>query len=173
MPIMTGNMVDLKDEIVTTKDKKFNDFTIMIIGEEITQGISESLEKIIEKKEELKFTVYMVQGHVPNYQTQVNELKDNQNELEQCDRRLYIRVDGVQIAENRTSNDVLQNVKSIIENSSSKIADAAIDRSHRIGKAYTNKTFGVKCKSIIVWFTTFRHRTMFYRYRKNLKSNVR
>lgn len=69
MPIMTGNMVDLKDEIVTTKDKKFNDFTIMIIGEEITQGISESLEKIIEKKEELKFTVYMVQGHVQNYQT--------------------------------------------------------------------------------------------------------
>ena len=27
-----------------------------------------------------------------------------------------------------------------------------------------------KCKSIIVRFTTFRHRTLFYRARKNLKS---
>ena len=161
---------------MTKIDEKFNDFKIITITElreQITQGVSESLEKEIEKKEELKFTVYMVQGHVQNYQTQVNEFKDNQDELEQCDRRLYIRVDGVKIVENRTSNDVLQNVKSIIEKSSSEISDVAIDRSHRVGKAYTNKAFGLKCKSIIARFTTFRHRTMFYRYRKNLKSNVK
>ena len=147
-----------KSEIVTKIDEKFNDFKIMTITElreQITQGVSESLEKEIEKKEELKFTVYMVQGHVQNYQTQVNEFKDNQDELEQCDRRLYIRVDGVKIVENRTSNDVLQNVKSIIEKSSSEISDVAIDRSHQVGKAYTNKAFGLKCKSIIAGLRPF------------------
>ena len=73
----------------------------------------------------------------------------------------------------RHQNDVLQNVKSIIEKSSSEIPDVAIDRAHRIGKTYTDKTSRVKWESIIVWFTTFRHRTMFYHSRKNLKRNVK
>ena len=77
------------------------------------------------------------------------------------------------MAKNETSNDALQNVKSILGESSSKIPDVAIDRTQRIGKAYANKTSGVKCKSIIVLFTTFRHRTMFYHSRKNLKRNVK
>ena len=102
----------------------------------------------------------MLQEHVKNYQGQVNELKANQDELEQYGRQLCIRIDGVPVAENETSNDVLQNVKSIIEESSSEIPDVAIDRAHRIGKTYTDKTSGVKWKSIIVWFMTFRHRTV-------------
>ena len=87
----------------------------------------------------------MLQEHVKNYQKQVNELKDSQAELEQYGRRLCIRIDGVPMVENETSNDVLQNVKSFIEESSSEIPDAAIDRAHRIGKASTDKTSGVKC----------------------------
>ena len=77
------------------------------------------------------------------------------------------------MAGNETSNDVLQNVKSFIEESSSKIPDAAINRAHGIGKGYTDKITGMKCKSIIVRFTNFRHRTMFYHSRKNLKHNVK
>ena len=77
------------------------------------------------------------------------------------------------MAKNETSNDALQNVKSVLEEPSSKIPEVAIDRSQRTGKAYANKTSAVKCKSIIVRFTTFRHRTMFYHSRKNLKRNVK
>ena len=115
----------------------------------------------------------MLQEHAKNYQKQVNDMMASQDELEQYNRRLCARIDGVPVAENETSNDVLQNVKSIIEESSSEIPDVVIDRAHRIGKAYTDKTSGVKCKSIIVRFTTFRHRTMFYHSRKNLKRNVK
>ena len=103
----------------------------------------------------------------------MNELKASQDELEQYGRRLSIRIDGVPVAENETSNNVLQNVRSITEESSSEIPDVAIDRAHRIGKAYTDKTSGVKCKSVIVRFTSFRHRTMFHHSRKNLKRNVK
>ena len=58
-----------------------------------------------------------------------------------------------------TSNNVFQNIKLIIEESISEIQDDAIDRAHRVGKAHTYKTSGVKYKGIIVGFTTFRHRS--------------
>ena len=44
--------------------------------------------------------VCMLQEHVKNYQKQVNELRNSQDELEQCDRRFCIRIDGIPIAEN-------------------------------------------------------------------------
>ena len=48
-----------------------------------------------------------------------------------------------------------------------------IDRAHRIGKGYNDKKTNVRCKSIIGLSTTFRHRTMFYRSRANLKNNAK
>ena len=98
----------------------------------------------------------MLQEHVKKYQKQVNELKDNQDKIKQCGRRLCIRIDSVPMAENETSNDVFQNVKSVIEESSGETPDVAIDRTHRIGKAYTAKTSGVKYQNIIVRLKTFR-----------------
>ena len=55
---------------------------------------------------------------------------------------------------------------SVIKETSCDITEVAIDRTRRIGKGYNDK------KSI-VRFTTFRHRTMFYRGRTNLKNNVK
>ena len=72
----------------------------------------------------------MLQEHVKSYQKQVNELKDSQDELEQYGKWLCIRLDGVAMAENETSKEVLQNVKSTIEESSSEIPDIAINRAH-------------------------------------------
>ena len=100
-------------------------------------------------------------------------MKASQDELEQDGRRLCIKINGVPVAENETSNDVLQNVKSIIEESNREIPDVSIDRAHRISKTYTEKTSGVKYKRIIVRFATFRHKTMFYHIRKNLKRNLK
>lgn len=53
------------------------------------------------------------------------------------------------------------------------IPDKIIDRAHRIGVAYVDNKNERSCKSVIVRFTTFRHRTMVYRVKKNLKDNVR
>ena len=44
----------------------------------------------------------MLQENVKNDQKQVNELQDSQDELEQYDRQLCIRIDGVPMAENET-----------------------------------------------------------------------
>ena len=78
-----------------------------IIAEIREQQVSEALEKGIKKRQELESTVYMFQEHVKNYQKQVNKLQASQDELEQYGRRLCIKTDGVPVAENETSNDVL------------------------------------------------------------------
>ena len=47
------------------------------------------------------------------------------------------------------------------------------DRAHRIGKAYNDKITNKICKSIIVRFSTFCHRTMLFRSKKKISKNVR
>ena len=63
MPVMTRNMFDLKDEVLTKIEEEFNDFKIVIITEirdQIKQEVSEALEKEIKKKEELESTICML-----------------------------------------------------------------------------------------------------------------
>ena len=93
--------------------------------------------------------------------------------LEQYGRRLCVRIDVVPTVDNETSNEVLDTVKSWIKETSCDIPDVVIDMAHRIGNGYNDKKTNARCKSIIVRFTTFRHRTMFYRSRANLKNNVK
>ena len=58
-------------------------------------------------------------------------------------------------------------MKSLITESGCEIPDVVIGRAHRIGRGYKDKT---PCKSIIVRFSTFRHKTLFYRNRNKLKN---
>ena len=48
-----------------------------------------------------------------------------------------------------------------------------VDRAHRIGKVYTDEDSKKEKQDVIVRFTTFRHRTLFYKSRKNFKSDVK
>ena len=54
-----------------------------------------------------------------------------------------------------------------------EIPNEVVDRTHIIGSWYTDKNLNVECKSVIVRFTTFRHRTMVYRAKKKIKPGVR
>ena len=51
--------------------------------------------------------------------------------------------------------------------------DIVLDCPYRIWPGYTDRITSKKCKSIIVRFTTFQHRTLFYRARKSLKSGFK
>ena len=55
-----------------------------------------------------------------------------------------------------------------------EILDKVIDRAHRVGRGnksqnMADKTGNVPCKSIIVGFLTFQHRTLLYQNRNKLK----
>ena len=111
----------------------------------------------------------MLQQHVREYQKQINKLEDDSEELEQYGRRLCLRIEGVPSAEKETSDEVLEKVKCLVSESGCDIPDVVIDRAHCIVKGYTDKKSNLSCKSIIVCFTTFCHRTMLCRNRNKLK----
>ena len=60
-------------------------------------------------------------------------------------------------------------MKSLASESGCDIPDLVIDRALRIGKEYRDKRSNLSSKRIIVRFSTFRHRTIFYRNRNKLK----
>ena len=94
-------------------------------------------------------------------------------ELEQYGRRLCLRIDGVPTVKNESSDDVLEFTKSLFKEAKVAVSDNVLDRAHRIMPSYTDRITSKICKSIIVRFTTFSNRTLFYRARKNLKSGFK
>ena len=111
---------------------------------------------------------------------QVSELKrlnisnqNNHEELEQYGRRLWLRIDGVPTKANESSDDVLDSVKSLFKEAKVDIPESIIDCAHGIGSRYQDASSNNYCKSIIIRFTTFPHRTMFYRAKNKLKRGVK
>ena len=101
----------------------------------------------------------MLQKHVHYYKNQLNEMKRENEELEQYGRRLCVRIEGIPPVENETSDEVLDKVISLMGEAECDILEVVIDRAHRMGKGYVEKNSKKLCKSIIVRFSTFRHRT--------------
>ena len=97
----------------------------------------------------------------------------NHEELEQYGRRLCLRIDDVPTKTNESSDDVLDSVKSLFKEAKVDIPELVINRVHWFGSRYLDASLNNYCKSIIVRFTTFRHRNMFYRAKNTLKRGVR
>ena len=66
--------------------------------------------------------------------------------------------------ESKPSDKVLEEIKCLFSEASIIIPDVCIDCAHRVSKT---------ADKVIVRFTKFRHRTMFYRKRKELKNGVK
>ena len=110
---------------------------------------------------------------------QVAELRElninNQSrneELVQYSRRLCLRADGVPTVKDESSNDVLEFTTYLFKEAKVAVRDNVLDRAHRIGPSYTERITSKKCKSIIVRFSTRRHRTLFYGARKKSSFNL-
>ena len=171
MPAVTRKMTDLKDEILSKIDKKFNKLKLEFMSElkdQIKKEVSETIKTEIKKREELQSTVSLLQEQVKSFQKQLSVLEWKNKELQQYSS--FCLIIGVPYVENESLDDVLDKVKSLITESGCEIPDVVIDRAHRIGRGYKDKTRNVPCKSIIVRFSTFRHRTLFYWNRNNLKN---
>ena len=82
--------------------------------------------------------------------------------LEQYRRRLCLRFLDVNGDDSETSDDVFDKCNELFNNLELDILEACIDRAHKIGKKGP-----VRVRSIIVRITTWRHRTMIYRKRKD------
>ena len=96
------------------------------------------------------------------------QIQNDLEELKQYGKRLTLRIDGVPVKEKERSQDFF-----MFKEAGGGSVDGYIDRAHRIGKAYFDKKSSKKCKSTIVKFTTFRHRTIVYQLNKNMKDNTK
>ena len=101
-------------------------------------------------------------------QLNINNQSHNK-ELEQYGRHLCLHINSVPTVQNESSDDILEFAKSLFQEAKVAVPDNVSDRNHRTGPSYTDRITSKKCKSITVRLTTFRHRTLFYRARKNLK----
>ena len=88
---------------------------------------------------------------------QMRNSKKKCEEHEQYGRRLCLRIKGLTKKIKEDANDVLNQVRDLFKEAEVEIIDAVLDRAHRISK---------ESNDVIVRFTTFRHRTLFYRNRK-------
>ena len=60
----------------------------------------------------------MLQQHVKICQNQIKEIQQANEDLEQYGRRLRVRIDVVPTVDNKTSDEVLDKVKSLIKETS-------------------------------------------------------
>ena len=159
-------------------DKKFDEFKVNIsinneLLTEFKNEIKQEIDLVGEKFEQKLLSISKendaVKEEVINLKKENERLSSDLEELCQYGRRLCLRIDNVAVLERESSEEVLKSVKSLIEKSGEVIPDSTLDRAHRIGPVYTNKEKG-KCQSIIVRFSTFRHRTLFYRARRKIKT---
>ena len=86
------------------------------------------------------------------------------DESEHYSRRLCLRVKNIKKSENETSGVVLESIRKLFDKRNVVIPDACIDCAHCVSK--TSDT-------VIVRFTTFKHRAMLYHNRKTLKGGAK
>ena len=89
MPAVTQEMADLKDEILSKIDQKFNKLKLEFLSElkdQIKKEVSEATKTEIKKREELESTASLLQEHVKNFQKQVSILECKNDGLEQYGR---------------------------------------------------------------------------------------
>jgi len=108
----------------------------------------------------------------------INVLKKSSHESlkanddnEQYNRRLCLRINGISVDEKESSEESLKKVKSVFTELDVNIPDECVDRAHRIGIPTKDKN-GVKQHTMIVRFTTWRHRTAVYRARKKSRKYI-
>lgn len=89
----------------------------------------------------------------------------NNEEVEQCGRRLSFCHVGVPNVNNESSDDVLKPLKPLFWDTKVDIPEA-VDRVYRVGPNYWDKSSNKNNKNVVVKFTPFSCRTMFYRAKK-------
>eukprot|EP00795_Rhopilema_esculentum_P015007 gene15007-6162_t len=126
------------------------------------------MEKYIERTEKLERVYEEIDGLKDRHESLELRCDDN----EQYHRRLCLRFNGIEMDKDKDEScgSCLRKIKSLLKDELGvDIPDVVIDRAHRIGPMKQNPTNNKKSQTIIVCFTTWRHRSMVYKARK--KSN--
>ena len=134
------------EDIKKYMDEKFENqqSSFSAIAKDICSTVFESFEKIIkeqmekqnEKISKLEADKCLLQEQVMSLKYANLQMQNSKEELEQYRRRLCLRINGVPVKSDETSNDVLKYIKEMFDEGELNIADAVINRAHRVGPEY-------------------------------------
>jgi len=162
------DMLDKKFSELATRES-IDDLRALIL--EQSQELKRQNDIIMNLKQEVSVQsniISKLEGHVAVLQNGMNKLKQECDNNQQYNRRLCLRIHGIKPSKPEVQEDgdkCLKKVKSVIKKLDVDIPDCCIDRAHRTGKPYEKD--GVKYHAMIVRFTTWRHRSLVYKSRKN------
>ena len=158
---MSGYNTRNKKETITYED-------LMNLLDDRLQNIAtkeciNDLKLIIENQQK---TISKQQEEIDNLKGQVRKLQNENDEISQYRHRTCLRINGIPPSNNESGDECLEKVKNLIQDLGVEIPESCIDRAHRIGRAFKTKD-GSSVHTVIVKFTTWRHRTLLFKARTN------
>ena len=129
------------------------------------------MEKQNERILKLETDQCLLQEQVMSLKHANLQMQNSKEELEQYGRWLCLRINGVPVESDETSDDVLKYVKEMFDVGELDIPDTVTDRAHWVGPEYSDYKTKKKCKAIIVRFTMFTLRGLVYRVKREIRNN--
>ena len=159
-PLATNEILNemfkkLKEEIVSESETKCNEIKL-----DFETKYNEQNKKI----EELKIQIALKDQTITGL---VTKCDDNQ----QYSRHSCLRIHGIETKTKESNEDIIEKVMECYEALEIPFNEANIDRAHRIGREYSDKTTGKKVKSIIVKFKSWKSRQQLYNSRPRFDKN--
>ena len=133
-----------------------------------SMAIKDCIEKLHTTIKDQNEKIHILEARIAIIERHISVLQNNVDEDEQYSHRLCLRINGippVPEGKNESSESCLEKVKNVFNELGVDIPDVVIDRAHRIGRPRIVQ--GKRVHQVIVRFTTWRHRTLVYRARKN------
>ena len=168
MTNMNQKIDELKSSIgkqFCSRDKKLEELCGNLFKKfrkQIELQVTNELKKQSKRIKELGSGKIMLQQQILEITKQILQNQQEIEELKQYDRRLCLRFEGISTEKNETSDKVLEKIMGIYKDSGIEIPDTVIDQTHRTGVQYVDKNTKKLCKSVIVQFSIFCHRTIVY-----------
>ena len=178
-----SNIMDkVPPELMSYLDQRFNQLLSSLAEKKDINKLQNDVKSLLKKIDDQQTEISSLEAKLEKQATQidilearnvllenhVNHLRSSHESQEQYSRRLCLRIDGMELPQQETSEQCLEKVKKIFEELEVTVPDAVLDRAHRIGQI--KKRNGKTYQQVIVRFTTWRHRTYVYRARKSASS---
>ena len=155
---MAPTLADVMSEIKSLKTVIHENAAKTATKEDVSE-----LKSIIERQ---NVTIKRLEEKVESLENQMEILKYELDDKEQYQRRTSLRLFNVPQEKDENSDSCREKVIKLIQDEKLDIPLDAVDRAHRVGKKERGKS-----APMIVKFSTFRSRTIFFRSRVVLKKN--
>lgn len=92
--------------------------------------LKEELRKQNEKIKKLEAERQMLQNHAIELRRLNLNMQQNLDDVEQCERRLCLRINGVSLRNNESASSTLDDVKTMFEKAGIDVPDGLVDRAN-------------------------------------------